>query len=262
MCRCPQAGGVTFNARESGEFTELHRFKYRTALKSIQNHPSLFCPNDRPLRLRQLTAKLGEVFGSEWETRRFAVRSSAVGEDSEEMSAAGQMTTYLGVEGRQEILDAIVKCWASQFSLTALNYKRQYGQAVAGPMAVVVQEMAQADCAGVMFTCDPVTSRPGRIVLTANFGLGESVVSASVDTDSYTLAHSPGVGSNSTKVTLLNKTVSFGCRIKSVLWVATAVISGKFKYILPYVIPVWSQRPDDSSESVWRRHRRTDCGDG
>lgn len=93
---------------------------------------------------------------------RFAVRSSAVGEDSEEMSAAGQMTTFLGVSGSDfgKIMASVAKCWASQFSFTAVNYKRQYGQPVASKMAVVIQEMVPSQTSGVMFTCDPVTSSP------------------------------------------------------------------------------------------------------
>lgn len=93
---------------------------------------------------------------------RFAVRSSAVGEDSEQMSAAGQMTTLLGVRGSEfdRVVESVAKCWASQFSFTAINYKRQYGQAVASKMAVVIQEMVASQTAGVMFTCDPVTSSP------------------------------------------------------------------------------------------------------
>ncbi|XP_018495486.1 uncharacterized protein LOC100901837 [Galendromus occidentalis] len=103
------------------------------------------------------------------------------------MSAAGQMTSYLGVKGEGKISSAVVKCWASQFALTAFNYKRQYGQELNSLMAVVVQEMVSADSAGVMFTCDPATSNPSSIFITANYGLGESVVAATADADSYSL---------------------------------------------------------------------------
>ena len=68
----------------------------------------------------QLLEKLYEVFGSQWYFKKFAVRSSAVGEDSEEMSAAGQMTTFLGMRGERKIASAIVECWASQFALTGM----------------------------------------------------------------------------------------------------------------------------------------------
>ncbi|XP_022658466.1 uncharacterized protein LOC111249185 isoform X2 [Varroa destructor] len=148
-----------------------------------------------PVSLEQLLLeKLKQSFEDEWENRRFAVRSSAVEEDSEEMSAAGQMSTFLGISGRKNLLDAIVKCWASQFSLSAIIYKQQYGQSLNTPMAVVVQEMARAESAGVMLTCDPVSCHPDRIVITGNFGLGESVVSAAIEPDTYTLKYAPLVG--------------------------------------------------------------------
>ncbi|XP_070388468.1 rifampicin phosphotransferase-like [Dermacentor albipictus] len=117
----------------------------------------------------------------------FAVRSSAIGEDSEDMSAAGQMTTLLGVQGQENVISAVVKCWASQYSFTNVNYKRQYGQPLDVPMAVVVQELVEATAAGVMFTCDPLTGSPSYITVTANYGIGESVVSASADPDTFVL---------------------------------------------------------------------------
>ncbi|XP_050043365.1 rifampicin phosphotransferase-like [Dermacentor andersoni] len=118
---------------------------------------------------------------------RFAVRSSALGEDSEDMSAAGQMTTLLGLRGQEKVISGVVKCWASQFSFTNVNYKRQYGQPLNVPMAVVVQELVDANAAGVMFTCDALTGSPAQITVTANYGLGESVVSATAEPDTFVL---------------------------------------------------------------------------
>lgn len=123
----------------------------------------------------------------------FAVRSSALGEDSEDMSAAGQMTTLLGLRTEKKVIEGVLKCWASQFNFTSVNYKRQYGQPVVAPMAVVVQEMVDAKAAGVMFTCDPLTGSPDKITVTGNYGLGESVVSASAEPDTFTLKKTGGV---------------------------------------------------------------------
>ncbi|XP_077516891.1 rifampicin phosphotransferase-like isoform X2 [Amblyomma americanum] len=121
------------------------------------------------------------------EETRFAVRSSALGEDCEDMSAAGQMATLLGLRTKKKVMGGVLKCWASQFSFTNVNYKKQYGQPLDVPMAVVVQEMVDASAAGVMFTCDPVTGSPAQITVTANYGLGESVVSASAEPDAFVL---------------------------------------------------------------------------
>lgn len=68
-------------------------------------------------------------------------------------------------------------------------------------MAVVVQEMVSAEIAGVMFTCDPLTSNPTGIFITANYGLGESVVSATADPDTYSLRH------EGSRIVLVSKSV-------------------------------------------------------
>ncbi|XP_022239971.1 uncharacterized protein LOC106458117 isoform X2 [Limulus polyphemus] len=131
--------------------------------------------------------KLLSVFGRNLNKFRFAVRSSTVGEDSNELSAAGQNETFLGVKGINKILETVSKCWASQFSYTAIEYKRQNGQLLNSPMAVIIQEMVPADVAGVMFTCDPVTNNPSVITITANYGLGETIVSAAAEPDTIFL---------------------------------------------------------------------------
>ncbi|CAG2171455.1 unnamed protein product, partial [Oppiella nova] len=143
---------------------------------------------------QEIEAKLRQNF-ADFETKLFAVRSSAVSEDSAEMSAAGQMTTYLGVRGLEGIYSSVMKCWSSQFSGIAVAYKRGYGQSINGPMAVVIQEMIDCQSAGVMFTCDPITGDEGVLEVTANYGLGESVVSGSSEPD--TIHVSVDIESNS-----------------------------------------------------------------
>ena len=44
-------------------------------------------------------------------------------------------------------------------------------------LAVVVQQMVEADAAGVMFTANPANGRRDEVVIGAAWGLGESVVS-------------------------------------------------------------------------------------
>jgi phosphoenolpyruvate synthase/pyruvate phosphate dikinase len=51
-------------------------------------------------------AQLLELFGDEWEQKRFAVRSSAVGEDGDETSSAGQNETFLGVRGLEQVCNS------------------------------------------------------------------------------------------------------------------------------------------------------------
>ncbi|KFM68546.1 putative phosphoenolpyruvate synthase, partial [Stegodyphus mimosarum] len=130
---------------------------------------------------------LNIIFNGSINQYKFAVRSSATGEDTEQMSAAGQMDTFLGIMGIKEIFTAVKKCWSSQFGHIAVEYKRQNGQLLNSPMAVVIQEMVASEVSGVLFTCDPVTNNPSVIVMTGNYGLGETVVSGSEEPDTVIL---------------------------------------------------------------------------
>ncbi|MEM7433809.1 MAG: PEP/pyruvate-binding domain-containing protein [Myxococcota bacterium] len=113
---------------------------------------------------------------------RFAVRSSAVAEDTSEASFAGQYQTLLGVKP-EELDKAIVEVWASAFGERATDYRAHRGVGDTR-MAVVVQRMIETDTAGVCFTSNPITRVP-EIVINANFGLGESVVGGHATPDTY-----------------------------------------------------------------------------
>ena len=121
-----------------------------------------------------------------------AVRSSAVSEDGSTVSFAGQQETYLNVRGIEEILQRVQQCWASFFSPRALFYRWQ--KAVPGDtrMAVVVQEMIQADKSGVMFTVDPVRNRCECMVIEGAYGLGEAIVSGEITPDHYVVLRDDG----------------------------------------------------------------------
>jgi len=126
---------------------------------------------------------------------RVAVRSSAVGEDGRGASFAGQYETYLGVSGADAVLRHIAKCWASGYSAHALDYRRRFGGSSplrAHDLAVGVLELVDARSAGVAFTLDPVTGDRGRLVVEANWGLGESVVSGQVTPDYWTVERGTG----------------------------------------------------------------------
>lgn len=71
-----------------------------------------------------LEKELKHVFESEWFLKKFAVRSSAIGEDSTELSSAGQNDTFLGCSGKENIENAICKCWASLFAFQSVEYRR------------------------------------------------------------------------------------------------------------------------------------------
>ncbi len=114
-----------------------------------------------------------------------AARSSATAEDLPEASFAGQQATYLDVQGENELIKAVRKCWASLYTPRAIFYRKEQGfshDQVA--IAVVVQEMVSSESAGVMFTKEP-TGKNDNIIIEGAFGLGESVVGGMVTPDHY-----------------------------------------------------------------------------
>jgi len=126
---------------------------------------------------------------------RVAVRSSAVSEDGQAASFAGQYETYLGVSGVDDVLLHVRRCWASGFSAHALAYRRRFGGPApvrASDLAVGVLELVDARSAGVAFTLDPVTGDRGVCVVEGNWGFGESVVSGQVTPDHWTVDRASG----------------------------------------------------------------------
>jgi rifampicin phosphotransferase len=117
-----------------------------------------------------------------------AVRSSATAEDSSTASFAGIHRSFLNVLGEDGLTDAIRGCYASLWTPTAVAYRRKMGltdQQVGA--ALVVQQLVQSLYSGVAFSADPVTGRRDRVVVNASFGLGEAIVSGSVEADEYHL---------------------------------------------------------------------------
>lgn len=113
-----------------------------------------------------------------------AVRSSATAEDLPEASFAGQQDSFLGVRGLESLLDAVRRCWASLWTDRALAYRARAGiDPAAVSLAVVVQRLADADAAGVMFTANPATGRRTETLINAAFGFGEAVVGGEVTPD-------------------------------------------------------------------------------
>jgi pyruvate, water dikinase len=122
-----------------------------------------------------------------------AVRSSATTEDSEDASFAGLQDTYLWVMGAAHVEQQVRACWASLYSVPSIAYRRKHALPEAGvAMAVVVQRMVDARCAGVMFTRSPTTGDRSVIVIEGAWGLGSAVVSGEVTPDRFVLGKITG----------------------------------------------------------------------
>lgn len=115
-----------------------------------------------------------------------AVRSSATAEDLADASFAGQQDTFLWIRGMDDLILHIKRCWSSLFSARAIGYRVRMGFPHEGvSISVGIQKMVNSWNAGVMFTLDPSTGDPSRIVIDANWGFGESVVSGECTPDQF-----------------------------------------------------------------------------
>ncbi|MBI4552627.1 MAG: hypothetical protein HY710_10205, partial [Candidatus Latescibacteria bacterium] len=145
---------------------------------------------------------IGRLYAALGDEVSVAVRSSAVGEDGEAHSYAGQHTSVLRVRGSDGVLEAVRRCWASLFSPHALQYRLRLGVGpVDGQMGVVVQRMVEAQAAGVGFSADPAGRLDGRVLIDAVAGLADSLVSGErtpaeveVDPDGRVRRRSAGEG--------------------------------------------------------------------
>lgn len=110
---------------------------------------------------------------------RLAVRSSAVGEDGTDRSAAGQFMSLMGVRP-SDVPGAVGRVFRSAGSDRARAY-RGNGSV---DMAVIVQREVPATKAGVAFSRDPLTGSDD-VVVECVFGHGERLVSGEVNADRY-----------------------------------------------------------------------------
>ena len=117
-----------------------------------------------------------------------AVRSSATAEDLPDASFAGQQETFLNVSGDANLIAACRRCYSSLFTDRAISYRQIHGFNHADvALSIGVQRMVRSDLAasGVMFTIDTESGFRDAVLLTAAYGLGETVVQGAVNPDEY-----------------------------------------------------------------------------
>ncbi|MEH2418560.1 glycerol-3-phosphate acyltransferase [Nostoc sp.] len=112
------------------------------------------------------------------------VRSSAIGEDSEQASAAGQYETVLNVTNPEGLQSAIAQVQASYNHPSAVQYRRDRGLNDSA-MAVLIQQQVQSVYSGVAFSRDPITQQGDAIIIEALPGNATQVVSGKVTPEQY-----------------------------------------------------------------------------
>ena len=117
-----------------------------------------------------------------------AVRSSGTAEDLPDASFAGQQETFLNVGSEEELLECVLKCFASLFTDRAISYRtsRSFSHFKVA-LSVGVQKMVRSDISssGIMFTIDTESGSENLILINSIWGLGENVVSGRVNADEF-----------------------------------------------------------------------------
>lgn len=138
----------------------------------------------------ELVEKAYETIGRD---NMIAVRSSAADEDGHTHSYAGQLSSYLYISGIEDATRYLQLCWASGYSERCLLYRKEKGITFEGiSIAVVFQRMLDPECSGVLFTCDPIKLTLDSFLISAVYGVGEGLVSGSLDADTYWLSSIDG----------------------------------------------------------------------
>jgi pyruvate, water dikinase len=142
-------------------------------------------PEDLERAIAEAYQILCDQYGADTDV---AVRSSATAEDLPDASFAGQQETYLNIHGLKSVLEACHKCFASIFTDRAISYRQLRGfDHLEIALSVGVQKMVRSDLAasGVMFSIDTETGFKDAALITAAYGLGETVVQGAVNPDEY-----------------------------------------------------------------------------
>ncbi len=140
----------------------------------------VFIRNDDSL-LEQLSTAFAQM------EKPIAVRSSAIGEDSEGASFAGQHLSVLNVTSFAHLRTAIVEVAGSALKTSAQSYRERLDVEGAPRMGIVLQQLFNSEAAGVMFTRNPLNGSEERVIEAA-WGLGEVVVAGLVIPDYYRLS--------------------------------------------------------------------------
>jgi len=143
-------------------------------------------PEETRAEIELAYQSLGEQCGTS--TLDVAVRSSATSEDLPTASFAGRMESFLNINGAQQLLEAIRRCYASLFTDRAIKYRYDMDFAKLDiAISVGVQQMVRSDKAssGVAFTIDPDSGFENTIIINGCWGLGENIVQGTVTPDEW-----------------------------------------------------------------------------
>ena len=216
--------------------------------------PAAFNQNNlTPEAWKQVKSQLIRLRGGK--DRTFAVRSSALQEDSARASFAGEFESVLDVRTDEEVREAVKTVLQSGRSERVESYTKAHGlDEGEQSVAVVIQKMIHPDYAGVIFTADPLTGNLGQ--MTGNFvaGTGEKLVSGQVTASTFAIDRPKGTYHGPAELEKIAKTlhrlahkieIEMGCP-QDIEWAA----AGKKVFILQ-ARPITTLNGYDPVNAVW-----------
>jgi phosphohistidine swiveling domain-containing protein len=154
--------------------------------------PDAFQDEDIPSEIWERIIDNLQKLRKSGEVQAFAVRSSALSEDSTEASFAGEFETVLNVVSDEEVHEAIIKVHNSGQNERVKAYSKARGIDFKHEVAVIVQKLVYAESSGILFTANPVTGARDQVIITATWGLGEAIVGGLVTPDTLTVNKKDG----------------------------------------------------------------------
>ena len=139
---------------------------------------------------KEISKEIEQWTGGKGSRKRWAVRSSAYGEDGE-LSFAGIHESVLNVPSR-DVPYAYKRVLASLYSPEALVYRQRMNMlSEEAAMAVIIQEMVHSKVSGVIHTVDISEENPDHLVVYASWGLGRTVVEGRDLVDRFVVEKAP-----------------------------------------------------------------------
>ncbi len=155
------------------------------ALQSAESAETIRAVVDKVVPSIALAREIEQAVSAIGANGEFAVRSSALGEDSAEHSFAGQLESFLFVAPRQ-VADYVARVWRSGFGDRLIVYRKETGLPLApSAPAVLVQRVIDGEASGVAFSADPVSGRRGIAVIAGVHGLASALVSGASNADTW-----------------------------------------------------------------------------
>jgi len=202
----PVPPGFTLTAQAYNEFSEmleipgsLHQINKLAQGAKMPEIMAALEPVDKILQTAHLpsaidtslNAAYSELVSITGEQTSFAVRSSALSEDSGGNSFAGLYESYVNIKGIEAITKAVLDCYRCLWSPRATHYRSfRNVEHASETMATVVMQTVDAKISGVVFSKNPLTGSSDEIVINSSWGFGEAIVSGYVTPDMYIVDHS------------------------------------------------------------------------